>query len=428
VSVAAILAALASVVFWDVFHYTWIRGYDAWAIGNYVNAIQMHHRLPTATESDVWHNPPFFFVVSALLQKLASALGNKQDPYKAVQLLSACSAIGVCVFAYFTAGELWPRSRGIRLTTLALAATTPVLVRGAVLYHPDPLTAFLVAGATYVLVRAFVRERFTLAAGAGAGLLLGLANLTRSWGLAALAAAIVSVAAAWWWRDRSRAVLRFGVALVAVAGVLLVPWLGYETATYGTPFPYSQPDPAQWLQHTRPTSFYVSLDVNKVFTHPYTDEFRNNLWPDVYADWWGDYWRYWDVPTSLAYSPPILPGHYDTERQLQSYVGIAPSLLMLFGLVALGIQAVRRRSPALLFVVASFLLLAVSFIGFLITYPKQDGDNIKALYVLDAALPLAVCGGWAVERLRRMSNVLVLLGLALVAIELVYLDGRFLIL
>jgi hypothetical protein len=426
--VAFALAAFAAVVLWDVFHYSWIRGYDAWAIGRYEYVVQVNHRLPTSAESDVWHNPPLFFVVAALLQELATLLGAKTDPYKAVQLLSVAAGIGICTLTLLTARELWPRSRGAQLAALVLAVATPVLVRASVLYHPEPLAAFLVAAATYVLVRAFCRRRFTVVGGAGAGLLLGLANLTRTWALAALAAAVVATAAAWWW-DRGRDVLRFGAALVAVAGCLLVPWLAYEAVAHGSPLAYSQPDPAQWHRQTQPLSFYTSLDLRKVFTHPYTDEYRNHLWPVVYTDWWGDYWRYWDVPSTLVDSPPILTGRLDTERRLQSYVGILPSLLTIAGVLALAVLAIRRRSPQLLFLVTSLLLLALSFTGFLIVYPKQDGDNMKALYLLDAALPLAVCGGWAVDRLRRIArNRFLLVGLALIALELVYLDARFLVL
>ncbi len=424
-----VLVAFSSVVLWDVFHYAWIRGYDAWAIGNYEYAIQVHHRLPTSAESDVWHNPPLFFVVAAFLQELATALGNKADPYKAVQLMSVACGIGMCLFAFLTARELWPRSRTAQLATLVLAATTPVLVRGAVLYHPEPLAALLVAASLYVLVRAFVRERLTVAAGATAGLLLGLANLTRTWAIAALAASVLAVICAWWWNGRDRRVVRFGVAMVTVAGVLLVPWLAYKAVAYGSPVAYSQPDSAQWHERTQPLSFYTSLDVGKVFTHPYSDEFRNHLWPVVYSDWWGDYWRYWDVPTALINSPPILPGRLDTERRLQSYVGVLPTLLMLVGGIALGVAAVRRRSPALLLLVASVLLLWISYAGFLIVYPKQDGDNMKSLYLLNAAVPLAVCGGWATERLRRaIPSTLILAGMAVFALGLMYLDARFLVL
>jgi 4-amino-4-deoxy-L-arabinose transferase-like glycosyltransferase len=421
-----ILAALAVLVFWNAFHYDWVRGYDAFSVAQYVTVIEHGHRLPTRADTDVWHNPPFFFLVAAGVQELASRGGWRTDPYKAVQLLSALATVLTCLFAFLTARELWPRSRTAQLGALAVPATTPVLVRSAVLYHPEPLAACLVAAATWVLVRALARGRPALPSAVAAGLLLGLANLTRTWALAALGAAAVTVALAWWWR-RERTYLRFGVVTLAVAALLLLPWLGYKAATFGSPLAYSQPNEAQWHDGPRPLAFYTALDLRQVYTHPYSDFMRNRLLPVTYTDWWGDYWRYWDVPTSMVYSPPILPGSLDTERRLQSYVGILPSLLLLAGLGGAAWLGVGRRSPALLFLAASVLLLAVSYVGFLIQYPKHDGDNMKSLYVLDAVMPLAVCGGWALDRLRRLNR-LALAVLALIALELVYLDLGFLVL
>jgi hypothetical protein len=55
-----------------------------------------------------------------------------------------------------------------------------------------------------------------------------------------------------------------------------------------------------------------------------------------------------------------------------------------------------------LLVVVSAALLALSFVVFLVDYPKQDGDNIKALYLLNgapvAALACAVGLCWLADR------------------------------
>jgi 4-amino-4-deoxy-L-arabinose transferase-like glycosyltransferase len=425
-TVALVLVGIAALVFWNAFHYDWVRGYDAFSIARYMDVVEHRHRLPTRAETDVWHNPPLFFVVGAIAQQLATWGGWRTDPYKAVQLLSALCGVALCLLAFLTARELWPRRRAAQLGALALAAATPVLIRAAALYHPEPLAAALVAAALYVLVRSFARSRYGLRAGVLAGLLLGFANLTRTWALAALAAAFVSLAPAWWWR-RDREVLRFAIAVMAVASLLLLPWLAYKAVRYGNPLAFSTPNAAQWQGGPRPLAFYTALNLPQVFSHPYSDHYRNHLLPVVYSDWWGDYWRYWRVPPSMINSPPTLTGSLDSERRLQSYVGILPSLGVLVGFFALAGAAVRQRSPALVVLTSSVVFLALSYTGFLIEYPKQDGDNMKSLYLLDAAVPLAVCGGWVLEKLRRAPR-LVLAGIALVAFELLYLDVHFLVL
>lgn len=49
-------------------------------------------------------------------------------------------------------------------------------------------------------------------------------------------------------------------------------------------------------------------------------------------------------------------------------------------------------------------LLAVAFVGFLLPYPKQDGDNIKALYVLNALPVLAIAAAYSLESLARWNS------------------------
>jgi hypothetical protein len=86
---------------------------------------------------------------------------------------------------------------------------------------------------------------------------------------------------------------------------------------------------------------------------------------------------------------------------VQSFVGLAPTAAALAGFVALALLAVRRRDTALVALLLSGALLALSFVAFLVRYPKVDGDNMKALYVLNAAPVVAVCVGFSFAWLLR---------------------------
>jgi hypothetical protein len=423
---ASALAAVAALLSWNVLHYDWLRGYDAWDNSRYTDLLRVHHTLPDTWQTGVWHTPPLFFAVAAVLERAAGAVGVPSDPHRAVQVFDSACVLGIVALTFLVARELFPDSRAARGASLALAAGTPMLIRAAPLYHPEPLAALLTTASLYVLVRALARDRLGLGHGLVAGVLLGLANLTRTWALAAVAAAALALLCAWLWR-RERRIAVTAAATLGAAAVLTVPWLAYKTVRFGSPLAYSRPVAAQWRSHGRPAAFYSSLDLGDVFGSPYAPRDRNHLLPVVYSDWWGDYWRYWDVPAALTQDPPILPRSLDRERRYQSYVGIVPSLLVLAGLAGLAIRAVRTRSPALLLVVVSAALLALSFVGFLVDYPKQDGDNIKALYLLNAVPCLALCGGWAFSRLARVHR-LALAGLLLLALEGLYLEVPFLVL
>jgi 4-amino-4-deoxy-L-arabinose transferase-like glycosyltransferase len=316
------------------------------------------------------------------------------DPYRGVQLVSAASALAIVVLVLLLARELFPRSPGTQLAALVLAGGTPVLLRAGALYHPEALAAALTAAGLYVVVRGLARGALTWRAGLAAGVLLGLANLTRTWALAALAAALAAIALDAAWR-RSRPSAAAFAALATAAGVLVVPWLAYKAVEHGSPLAYSQPIASQWREDGRPASFYVDLPLGEVFSTPYAPHFSNRLAAVVYTDWWGDYWRSWEVPARLHASPAELPREYERPRVVQSVAGLLPTIAVLAGFAVLAVRAVRRRDAALAALLLSGALLAVSFVAFLIRYPKLDGDNIKALYVLNATPVVAVCAGFA---------------------------------
>jgi 4-amino-4-deoxy-L-arabinose transferase-like glycosyltransferase len=387
------LGVLALVLAWNAWHFPWRQGYDATASAHYAEVLGDEHRLPHRDETDVWHNPPLFFVVAGALYRSAETIELVQ-PGRVVQLFSALCVIGIAALTFGLARELFPDRRWLAPVALLLAVCTPVLVRAGSLFHPEPLATLLTTAALYVVVRAMRRERLGWGAGLLAGGLLGLANLTRTWALAALAAVLLGLALHRLWR-RDAASLRALGGVAVAAAALVVPWLVVKAAMYGSPLAYSRPVAEQWRQHGRPASFWLDLSPVDVARHPYQPWFRNVLVPTIYADWWGDYWRVWRVPPELHDEPDTLPAEHADPLRRQSFAGLAATAAVLAGVVGLAAGAWRRRDAATATLVLSVALLALSFVGFLVQYPKQDGDNIKALYVLNAAPVLAVAGAYA---------------------------------
>jgi hypothetical protein len=393
------LVLLGATLAWNAFHYPWRKGYDATASAHYSEVLGEQHRLPRRDETDVWHNPPLFFAIAGALYRGAE-LTDVIQPGRLVQLFSALCVIGIAALTFLIAQELFPAARLVAPLALVLVVLTPVLVRAGSLFHPEPLATLLVTAAMYVLVRGMCRRQLDVRAGLFAGVLLGLANLTRTWALAALGAAVAGLVLHELWR-RDPSTRRAAAALLLAAGAFVVPWLAAKSVAYGSPLAYSRPVPEQWRQHGRPAEFWLDLAPGDVLRRPYQPWFRNRLFPTTYADWWGDYWRSWRVPQPLHDEPDVLPASQEDSLRRQSWAGLPATLAILAGLAALAVGSVRRRDPALATLVLNVGLLAVCFVAFLVRYPKQDGDNIKALYVLNAAPVLALGGAVSLAWLAR---------------------------
>jgi hypothetical protein len=387
IGVAVVLGGYAVLLGWDVFHYDWLRGFDAYANSLYSDVIRNHHRLPHENETGVWHTPPLFFALAALI-----------DSHRTTQVIDALAALAVVILAGLIARELFPRSRVIQFSALAFAALTPVLTRTAVMYHPEPLATALAVGGLYLVVRGLARGQPGLWTGGAAGVFFGLGTLTRTWALA-LAAACVLMLVLRAGLDRDLRPLWSASALLGVVLALSLPWFVHQAREHGSPLAFNRPAPSESFFERRPASFYVALNIDSVFSRPYAPNFVNHLLPVTYADWWGDYWRYFDIPYENISTPPKLPPKYENPRVRQSYVGILPSLFAFAGFVGILVVGIRRRSAALLAVPASVVLLGAAFVVFQISYPHADGDTIKAAYLLNAVAPLSVCAAWTLASL-----------------------------
>ncbi len=414
---AVVLAFTAAMLAWNVAQFDWVRSYDAASSEAYAKVLVYEHRLPRESETEVWHNPPLFYLVAGTLSVAGDHLGLS-NPRAVVQVVSALSVLAILVLTMLLARELFPRARWLPVLALVLAATTPVLARAGVLYHPEPLATALVTAGLYVAVRAIARGGLSWQVGLAAGVLLGLANVTRTWAAAALVAVLVGLGlAANRWRDRES--LGAFLAAAAAAVVLVTPWLVAKAILHGNPLAYSRPVPSQWLQRGRPAEFWVPPSPAALVRTPYSPHFKNRLLPVVYADWWGDYWRTYRIPEALHNQPTRLPAEYARPLERQAAVGWIVGLAALVGVIALTVVAVGRRDLALGTVLLSLGLLAVSFIGFLVQYPKLDGDNMKALYVLNAAPVLAIAAAFAFSRLAARSSAwlaVVIVALAIVIV------------
>ena len=328
------LAVEAVLLLWNAWRFDWLRGYDAFADDGYAKIVSTEYRLPSVEESDAWHTPPLWFALAGALRRVAGAMGW-EPVQRPGQLLAAAAGLAICVLVLLLARQLWPGRRMLHLVALVLTAASPALVRASAMYHPETLAVALATGGVLVAVRG-LQTRSTLWTGAGAGALLGLAALTRAWALPVLVAVLVAVGLDAWGRKSWAP----AAALLATSVALLGPWLVNQEVAHGSALAFNRPAPPGSMLTRRPASFYLGPRALRVFEHPVTPLFRNELLPHLYADWWGDWALTWNSPPPPA-PGELLPPRVVADRARQMFVGVVPSVLALAGIFALALLAER---------------------------------------------------------------------------------------
>ena len=407
-----IVGAVLLLMLWDAALFNWARSYDAAGSDAYIRIMEQQHRLPVdGIDTSVWHNPPLFFLVAAAIKAAVGLV--YASPQRALQLFDIACGLGLMAVAYVAARELFPGRRSAPVVALGFVAFTPVFVRVSIMYHPEPLATLLAMAAALVVLRGQRQGTLGPRAAALAGLLGGLGVLTRSWAVPVTGAILGVLLLDALWRRERRALAVAGVFAVVALAVSL-PWFVREQVQYGHPFAFNLTTPDKPLWRDQPASFYVGLGLPQVFTHPIAPAYRNRLLPTMYSDWWGDYTRSFDVPID-RYPMTTTPPHAAIwRRQIQSVVGLLPTLLMIVGTVALAVRGFRRRDAASLVLPASLAALLLAFLYFVVAHPRPyDVETLKAVYILDAVVPLAVGAAYVVERLRSRA---LLVALALLAV------------
>jgi hypothetical protein len=320
---------------------------------------------------------------------------------KAGQLVNVLASIGLTLALLRLCDFARPGDDRFKTTALLLLAMLPVYYKSFAFLRGEPLLACFAAMATVEFVRIAagdVRARRAVAL----GVLLGLCILSRQWGFFLLPAfAIVAVL------TRNRPAFRC-VGIAAVVALLVGGWFyGVLFARYSTILAFNRdPQPGN-LFTTQPPEFFTAVHARELFTSPTRGAFPNRLLPIFYAETWGDYWGYF-VSDRDGEPTPL-----DRYLGRVNVVSILPSALLLAG-AALGLWRLVRSATSrtldaqsLLYATCGAVVLC-SVLGygwFLLRYPNDKGDTIKATYMLHVFPLLAILAAAVLSRLRGRAYV-----------------------
>jgi hypothetical protein len=411
------IAALAGLIaLWNALAYPPGAGYDAASHKEYADFLIQHHRLPFRNETPEYYSPPLYYGLAGAATWIGRPIGLG-EPHKLGQLLNVPAVVATVLLVAALARLLWPSRPWAAPTAAAFVALSPVLVRTAAMFHPEPTNLLVSALCAYLAARMLVRHRYGAGAAVSLGVALGAGEMIRQFALYTLAAVGVAwLAALWERRNERRALLRAGVIAAAACIVVAGPWYGYRVHHYANPL-FDRPHSSKPLLERRPARFYVDPGLPGMFTHPYRPHFANLALPETYSDIWGDWYGV------FAWSIEQHPKPTRTQNAwlvAQNAIGIVPTLLALAGWLVLLTTGIRRRSPPLLLVSLMPPAALAGYLYFAVAYPTPDGDVLKPTFMLSALWAWALCFAYAATRLPRRA-VPVLIALAVLEVPfLVY--------
>ncbi|HUP33167.1 MAG TPA: hypothetical protein VM184_09065, partial [Gaiellaceae bacterium] len=395
---------------WNVLHYPPGLGYDAAHHVAYVEGIRAGEGLPDGVGG--YYTPPGFFTVAAGATELGDRFGLG-EPLRMTQLLNAALLFGTALLLLALARELWPGRRVLHLAALGFFVCSALGLKAAAMFHPETLDLFLSTLALLLAARMIVRDDYRLAHAAALGAVLGVGQLVRAFSLWTFAVVLLALGAtALADPGRRRAILLAAAAVVAATAVVAGPWYAHQAREYSNPI-FDRPQVAKPLWERRPIEFYVDPGLPEVVSRPFRPSFENRFWPQLYAEWWGDWFGI------FAWEAGKGDPSTKVRRELtaQSVAGLLPTGLAVAGwlaLLAVGLRRLRRNPERLL--VALLPLAGIAgMLYFTVSYPTIDGDVIKATYMLTTLPAWALAFGVATERAARSRAAPVLVALLVLA-------------
>ena len=432
-AVIAAFVALNGVVFANAWRHDPRVGYDGNGHRTYTKVLAAG-RLPTPQETHEFFSPPLPYVPAAIARRYVEADAQPgrwrvDVALKVGQLAQAAMSVVLTLALLACVRMIRPRRDAFAaFCALLCLGMMPVYYRTFAMLRGEPFMATFATVGVALSIRAFVTRRPSLRGGALAGLALGGACASRQWAFFLLPGlAILGLWRFWMDAPRRRATLRAGLATVAAAALVGGPFYVHLYLRYGSIKAFNRvetadggdaliradttdaDEPADVVAPTPVASTSLATALHNAVTSPIRDRLADHRVLLAYVDTWGDYWQYF-----LIYAKDKKGNHFDAAkidgaerdgfksniRTMPAYLGrvsavaIAPTLVLLAGWLA-SLAAARRalaggRAIALPVVGALIGSALLGYAWFVLSYPGDRADTVKATYLLQIFPLLAI--------------------------------------
>jgi hypothetical protein len=366
-------------------------GFDAVYHLDYIQYVEDHLKLPSASEGWEMHQPPLYYGISALM--LGAFALSPADDQALIVLRLMTMAIGIVHFiiVFGCVRLLFPNQKRKQTFGLILAAFLPAHLYLSHYPTNETLAATLVSAAIYLLLGILREEQAPMARYAQLGACLGSALLTKTSAILVVPCIGVGLAGRLIVKRQTgfRTWLRTLGVMTLVCAVICGwhywrvwadignPLRGHPRWSYGS----------SWWQDDgyRTSSYYARF--SKSLREPFFSGFYSFA-DGIYSTLWGD--GLCGGATALKERPP-----WDYELMAVGYLfAVVPTLAILVGAIVALARFIRQPSADWLLLLGLAYSFAVAAVFISLVVPSYA--QAKAFFGLLALVPLCAFGaiGW----------------------------------
>ena len=360
-------------------------GFDAPEHIEYVRYLLKHHSLPLANHGWETHQPPLFYVLSALVFSFARLVFYSENAYFSLNLIPFLCGIGQIYLAYLAGRILFSSSKTTQALSVAMAALIPMNIYISHYFSNESLCAFLMGLSILTAIIILNSDRSSSRQFALLGLVTGLALLTKFTALTILP--VISLILLYKLLSEEKCSLatlakHFGLMFVLIA--VMAGWFYVRNWVHFGKVFVSSWDPSTgfhwWLDPGYHTYKYF-CQFGKVFSVPYFAG-SYSLFDSLYSTFWGD-----SQLGGMATYTDRPPWNYEYMSAVY-LLAIPAALVIVTGALRAAGKAIFYASKNWLLILFSIFAIVCSIVYINLRLPYYS--QAKAFFGLSAILPISL--------------------------------------
>jgi len=367
-------------------------GFDATSHTAYINYILKHNALPLSTSGWQMYQPPFFYLISAMIFKLCSLFLPYPEAIYSVKLIPFLSGVGQILILYLAAKLVFRDQPAIQMMSIVMSALIPMNIYCSHFISNEPLSALLISISLYLTLKILIENRCSNIVFGLLGLSIGLGLLTKMTTILLIPGIFIVLGYALFIENHypvKQAFFRLFAVLCPI--VLISGWFYIKNGlVFGKLF-IGNWDPITgflWWQDPGFHTISYFTKFGNVFQFPYFASFYS-FFDGLYATLWGDslyggMTRYIDRP----------PWNY-SYMSMGYLLSIPVTVFILIGLACMIRDYLKTLDLYWLVLVGGIFIFLFGIAYMSLKIPSYA--QIKAFYGLGMIVPLSLAGGYGIR-------------------------------